>query len=263
MLSYSYLICGYTTPCSSPKPTPFFCFHALRYVCLIGKRWCFYAFPAFRSFLRCRSTPFPHGNRPAVIDKQAVQFTDQLGVFVVPQQRHPTQFEFLHNQRFWQNKIKNPCEVQSVLSCTRQYKFVTSPVLRVGPATYCLHKAKQAVACTTKVRKNSARCNADRYLAHFLKMGCKARKPCGWIPGTYFQRDQSCDRTPTCILATKPLLRSIIGNILAVGLTLQSNMKARLRQKLRFALVARSKSSINARFACFSITCFNDYGRIG
>jgi len=88
----------------------------------------------------------------------------------------------------------------------------------------------------TKARKNSARCNADRYLAHFPKTECKARKPCGRISTTYFQRDQSCDRTPTCILATEPLLRSIIGNVLAVGATLRSNMRARLRQILWFGL---------------------------
>ena len=32
---------------------------------------------------------------------------------------------------------------------------------------------------------------------------------------------------------------------------------------LRLGFVARSKLSINARFACFSITCFNAYGRSG
>jgi hypothetical protein len=34
------------------------------------------------------------------IVEDAAQLLDQLGVFVVPQQRHPTQLEFLHNQRF-------------------------------------------------------------------------------------------------------------------------------------------------------------------
>ena len=68
-------------------------------------------------------------------------------VSFVPQQRHPTQLEFLHNQRFQQKKIKNPCEarsalfcirygayclhaVRSILFCIRQNKFVASPVLR-------------------------------------------------------------------------------------------------------------------------------------
>jgi len=56
-------------------------------------------FPAFRSFLRGRSTSFPHGNRPTVIDKQAVQFADQLRIPVLPVQlgkRHRHAHQQLH-----------------------------------------------------------------------------------------------------------------------------------------------------------------------
>ncbi len=183
-------------------------------------------FPTFHSFLRCRSTSFSHGNCSAVIDKQPIQFADRLGIPALPIQlgtRHWHAHQQLHR---FVHRFADDAAIGSFLACPIVVAFqkgYTEGIVRLakalherhqvqgiqrfaGIATYCLHKAKQAVAYVTKARKNSARYNTDRYLAHFLKMGCKARKPCGWISAMYFQRDQSCDRTPTCTLATEPLL---------------------------------------------------------
>ncbi|MDD2226651.1 MAG: hypothetical protein PHU11_01930 [Dysgonamonadaceae bacterium] len=91
----------------------------------------------------------------------------------------------------------------------------------VGPATYCLHKAEQAVTYTTKVRKNSARFDADSCLTHFPKSGCKARKPCGRISANMLAVELPLWLDIDNMFVVKLPLRLIIGNVLAVGLTLR------------------------------------------
>jgi len=96
-----------------------------------------------------------------IIVEDAAQLLDQLSMFVVPQQRHPTQLEFLHNQCFQQNKIKNPCEARGVLSACGTERIVLHKAKQVcrfaGIATYCLHKAERVKTDVRKGRENCSR----------------------------------------------------------------------------------------------------------